>query len=83
MEVIKSISEAFSLQPISMSVCTDYERCYDNSNAIKEIKLERLQIGHICGDPVEELYYVGYNFDGKKLFQYVAKSVNVHFEAVS
>lgn len=83
MEIIKSISEAFSMQPIILSVCNDYEHYYDKPNAIKEIKLETLTIGYECGQPVQGLYYVGYNFDGKKIFQYHAKSVNVHYGTVS
>jgi len=79
MEKIKSISEAFSMQPKHIEVCTDYEHYYDKSQAVKEIKLERIEIGKRCGDPVEELYYVGYNFEGQKIFQYIANTVNVHY----
>ena len=71
-EKIKSISEAFSMQPITLSV-TEPNKRLEFSNPkdhIKEIK----DIG-IDG----ESYYVGYNYDGKKLFKYVGKSVNVHY----
>lgn len=84
MEKIISISEAFSMQPkfIKVSKESDWEFINDKPNAVKEINFERIQIGTRCGDPVEELYYVGYNFEGKKIFQYIANTVNVHYEAV-
>ena len=68
---IKSISEAFSMQPITLSV-VDKPTSFDPENSIKEIKLE------IQPNDATEIY-VGYNFDGKKLFGYIAKSVNVHY----
>jgi hypothetical protein len=87
MEKIKSISEAYSQQPCSLQTSTleKYENAKNDwikDSMVKEIKLERLQVGTRCGDPVEELYYVGYGFAGQKLFQYIYNSVNVHYEAV-
>lgn len=79
MDRIETISEAFSMQPHVKYVCTDYEHYYDKPNACKEIKLENIEIGKVCGDSVEQLYYVGYNFEGKKIFQYVATAVNVTY----
>ena len=67
---IKSISEAFSMQPITLRV-VDKPTSFDPENSIKEIKLEVM-------DETTNVY-VGYNFDGKKLFEYIAKSVNVHY----
>ena len=67
---IKSISEAFSIQPITLSV-VDMPTSLNPENSIKEIKLEVM-------DETTNVY-VGYNFDGKKLFEYIAKSVNVHY----
>ena len=67
---IKSISEAFSIQPITLSV-VDEPITFDTENSIKEIKLEVM-------DETTNIY-VGYNFDGKKIFEYMAKSVNVHY----
>ena len=69
------------MQPTTLFVCSKehYESYYDKPNAIKEIKKETLEIGKKYGHPVEEIYYVGYNFEGKKIFQYVANTVNVHF----
>lgn len=67
---IKSISEAFSMQPITLSVADKPGSLYPE-NSIKEIKLEVLD--------EKTNVYVGYNFDGKKLFEYLSKSVNVHY----
>lgn len=86
MEKIKSITEAFSMQPCCKSVTSteDYEKWKSTNPAgrdgdIKEIKLETVQIGRKYGEPIEDLYYCGYNFEGKKLFQYLALTVNVDF----
>lgn len=84
-EKIKSISEAFSMQPSTRYVTTqeNYGLYHENKPSaaaqIAEIKLETVEIGRKYGDPIEDLYYVGYNFDGKKLFQYLALTVNVEF----
>lgn len=76
MEVIKSITEAFSMQPVNLSVYTEQQKAsyYDPETCAKEIKKE---FAIIDSDRTE--VYVGYNFEGKKIFQYLAKSVNVHF----
>lgn len=73
---VKSISEAFSMQPITLTIVEESKRSkFDPENDIKEIKLEGKQISS------DELIsvYKGYNFDGKILFEYVAKTVNVHY----
>ncbi len=89
MEKIKSITEAFSMQPNTFETKNQiqHENTIKYSNSIanrdcKEIIFEKHVIGHKCGDPLEELYYVGYNFEGQKIFQYIANTVNVHFETV-
>ena len=64
------------MQPVTLSViCEDNRSSFAQENDIKEIKLEGKQISS------DELIsvYKGYNFDGKVLFEYVAKSVNVHY----
>ena len=74
---IKSITEAFSMQPETQKVWTE-KMVWDkkDKNSIKVINFERERINeHECLD-----YYVGYNFSGKKLFKYLAKSVNVHYK---
>jgi hypothetical protein len=81
MEKIKSISEAYSQQPKSEHIVSEqqFEHYYDKPNACKEIKKETVKLGYECGNEVEILCYVGYNFDGKKLFQYKCDSVNVEY----
>lgn len=75
---VKSITEAFSQQPAYFSI-TDKPSSFDPKSSIAEIVLENHTIGTNCGDPVEQLYYVGKNFDGEMIFRYVANSVNVHY----
>lgn len=74
-----SITEAFSMQPAAFSISTQasydgYENLEVRKTFIKEIKFETIRIG---GSPIE--VYVGYNFEGQKIFQYLANSVNVHY----
>ena len=75
MATIKSISEAFSMQPKTFEIISEaeYESYYKNSGAeaCKEIRLETFQTS---SDALISVY-VGYNFDGKKVFQYLANSV--------
>jgi len=66
---VKSITEAFSMQPATLSI-VDKPAKFNPKDSIKEIKLEIVN-----GDLN---VYTGYNFDGKRLFMYNAKSVNVH-----
>jgi len=71
MEKIKSISEAFSQQPITLHANPQSK----NELSASEIKYELLNVS--TGGP--EYYYVGYNLKGQKIFQYLASSVNVQF----
>lgn len=84
MEEIKSISEAFSMQPKFLEIVTedDLSSCpwINPKESCKEIKLEQVIIGENTSTANAEMMYVGYNFDGKKLFQYLANTVNVHFQ---
>ena len=70
------------MQPRHIETLENNEDCYDKPNACKEIKIEKICLGLKCGEPVEELYYVGYNFEGQKIFQYITNTVNVHFETI-
>ena len=75
---IKSIIEAFSIQPRTLSVCKrEYESNKPHAHkpdCIKEIK--KIQM---CKFEPNEFIYVGYNFKGSKLFEYQSKSVNVEY----
>lgn len=75
-EIIFSITEAFSMQPLTLYVKSqrEMESYFDKPKAVKEIKFEY----ETHENEILE-YYVGYNFDGKKLFKYLVKSVNVHY----
>lgn len=81
---IRSVTQAFSTQPFCYSIFTEQQRdnYYDKERAVKEIKLERLTTG-TPNEGFVEWYYVGYNFDGKKLFQCLASSMNVEYETIS
>jgi hypothetical protein len=74
---IKSITEAFSMQPAYFQV---YEvRGNETSflpSLIAEIKLEAQESAY-TNEP--EYYYIGYNFYGNLLFKYLAKTVNVQY----
>ena len=77
---IKTITEAFSMQPATWMTTNPDSKFLNEETNCKEIKLETLQIGYECGNPVELLSYVGYNFKGVKIFQCIATAVNVTYE---
>lgn len=74
---IKSITEAFSMQPESFHVykVKGNEDCL-RPTLIAEIRLEE-SAGLYDNEP--EYYYKGYNFQGQLLFQYIARTVNVQY----
>lgn len=69
--VISNICEAFSMQPATMYVGMDYRL---------GIKLDRIveEDIYIEGDPFS--YYVGYDNEGHKLFEFKKGTVNVCYE---
>lgn len=71
-----SVSEAYSMQPKFYRVISakSYESYYDKPMACKEINLETVHIG---AEPV--MFYVGYNYDGQKIFQILATAANVEY----
>ena len=73
MGTIKSISEAFSMQPILLKVKDpEYRKKYGKG----PLDIQRIEKEQIEQD---DWNYVGYNFDGQKLFEYHWRSVNVHY----
>lgn len=82
---IKSISEAFSMQPCSFVICKKIEdsgiaeigikgsKHTHNEFCIKEIKLEYNNV-------IQDNQYVGYDFKGNKMFEYLQSSVNVNYD---
>jgi hypothetical protein len=69
---IRSISEAFSMQPRHLTVG---EFHLYSSVVIDRIVQEDV---HIEGDPYA--YYVGYDDKGNRLFEYRKGTVNVNYE---
>ena len=79
---IKSITEAFSMQPNIHSITFEHQVNINDEKTrqfiIKEINLERTEM-LINGSYVQYEVYRGYNWNGDKLFEYLANSVNVHY----
>ncbi len=86
---VRSITEAFSMQPNSFSCCYtkhDFTGKYNEmsdhvhlEDCIVEILLEKKVIDN--GDKYPQTYdvYRGYNKSGKMLFEYLSNSVNVRY----
>jgi len=73
---IRSITEAFSREPLILRVTTEDNRSkFTPENDIKEIKQEGQQVST---DKMISVY-CGYNYDDKKLFEYIAEAVHVHY----
>jgi Zn/Cd-binding protein ZinT len=68
--IISSITEAFSMQPSTL-----YVGGYAGEIQIAKIVQEDV---HIEGDPFA--YYVGYDENGNRLFEYKKGTVNVHYQ---
>ncbi len=67
---IKSISEAFSMQPRTISV-GDNMGSRENKKIVTCINFEiRVNNADV---------YVGYTEEGEKLFEYIVKATNVHY----
>ena len=67
---VRSITEAFSMQPCTLTVGT----YYNASSTVAKIVEEDV---YIVGDPFP--YYVGYDQNGKKLFEFRKGTVNVMY----
>lgn len=80
---IKSIKEAYSMQPVTHEVCdvmlNDHVNIGIRKHTIKEIKLERVLIPIDKENNFIQNMYVGYNFLGQQKFMYHADSVNVEY----
>jgi hypothetical protein len=75
MAKVKSITEAFSMQPNAFSVCDINPSHHDHDkDCLIEIRLESIRID---GNPYD--VYSGYNFAGQRTFQYFANTVNVTY----
>jgi len=73
---IKRISEAYSMQPVYWEVTEENHRSkFNPENDIAKIVEEKVQVS----SEKQISVYVGYNYDGKKKFKYIADAVNVHY----
>ena len=63
---IKSISEAYSMQPVSLSLC-------ECNHTHIDICIEKIEIEN------QGEFYIGFNFKGQNIFKYRSDSVNVHY----
>lgn len=77
---IQSITEAFSMQPQSLYVGQRIPKegvLTKDQKKIAEIKEESIQISQseCC------LYVCGYDEEGNRVFKYIAKSVNIHYQS--
>lgn len=68
---IKSITEAFSMQPCTLTITDPAKRTIHPENDVEKIELE------VMNETTN--IYVGYNFEGNQKFAYLANSVNVHY----
>lgn len=75
---IKGITEAFSMQPAFLRV-GDTIRLEDGTQTkVDRIEMERIEL-FIDSSVSHSDYYVGYDAEGRKLFQYRADTVNVYY----
>ena len=70
MKRIKTITEAFSMQPVTLTISLK-RSSFNPEDDIEIIKLEKLDNNTNV--------YIGYNFDKQEKFRYLEKSVNVHY----
>jgi len=86
MIVIKSISEAFSMQPRFYETIPlkSFENTlkFNPDHARELCKEIRLEVVNIIVDGLQKQFnvYTGYNFENQRLFECLATSVNVQYE---
>lgn len=74
--IIKSIIEAFSLQPNYIRIKGKPSKSGEyGKDEIKNIEKESKQVS---SDKIVNIL-VGYNFDGQKRFEYLEESVNIEY----
>jgi Tfp pilus assembly protein PilX len=77
---IKSITEAFSMQPKTFEAIKELGAYYSSDLTIKNIEKEETVVGFDSGNPIQITCYIGYNHNGERMFQYMANTVNVNYE---
>lgn len=84
-EKIKSISGAYSLNPIVYIVSSEdeWERCTSplkKAEMIKEIRYEAVTIILKDNESIIDTFFVGYRFNGEKAFEMRANAVNIEYQ---
>lgn len=77
---IKSIVEAFSMQPQVFETVKELGNYYKPELTIKNIEKEEVITDYENGQGNQRTCYVGYNHNGDKMFQYLASTVNVNYD---
>jgi len=77
---IESIVEAFSMQPAVFRIEKELGKYSKPELTLKNIEREELITDYENGQGNQRTCYVGYNHNGVKMFQYLAHTVNVHYE---
>jgi len=69
---VQSISEAFAMEPNYFTI----KHTKRGSKSHTENDIEKIEL-EVMNETTN--VYVGYNFEGKKMFEYIASAVNVHY----
>lgn len=77
---IESIVEAFSMQPAVFRITKELSQFHEPETTLKNIEREETVVGFDSGNPIQITCYIGYNHNGNKMFQYMANTVNVHYD---
>ena len=83
MKKIRSITEAFSMQPKEFIVEDKLSEFSNPDQSIKSIEIVECVLGYDSGNPIQVTCYVGFNFNGKMMFQYMCNTVNVQYQTES
>lgn len=77
---IQSITEAFSMQPVTFIIEKKLGQFNMPEKTLKNIEKEEIITDYENGQPNQRTCYVGYNWNGAKMFQYLASAVNVVYQ---
>ncbi len=77
---IESIVEAFSMQPAVFKIVKELGKYYEPETTLKNIEKEEVITDYENGQGNQRTCYVGYNHNGVRMFQYLASTVNVHYD---
>jgi len=80
LQIIESITEAFSMQPATFRIIEELGKFDKPELSLKNIEREEIITHYECGDAMQQTCYIGYNWEGNKMFQYLAHTVNIHYK---